>query len=111
VRDTALVKVFEAFNQLSEVGSDQFVIDIGVVVHDEIEEISIGSEFHDGVRHLLGGSLRESFSFVFDVMSSDNVGVVDKRKAGLVLEIGVGLVSSKTKDFHGIVLAVNFGVD
>lgn len=49
VGNTRIVKVFDTVDQLSEIGSHQFVIDILAMVHDEIKEITVGGEFHDGV--------------------------------------------------------------
>jgi len=57
VGNTGTVEVFDTVDQLSEIGSHQFVIDIFAVVHDEIKEITVGGEFHDGVGDLLGASL------------------------------------------------------
>jgi len=105
------MEIFETFDQLSEISTDQFVIDVGVVVHDKVKEISIRSVLHNGVRDLLGASLGNSFSFGFNVVSSDNVGVVDERETSFIFEVSMGLVSGKTEDFHGIVLLVDLRVN
>lgn len=49
VGNTGTVKVLNTIDQLSEIGSHQFIIDILAVVHDEIKEIAVGGEFHDGI--------------------------------------------------------------
>lgn len=105
------VEVFQTFDQLSEIGSHQFIVDVLAVVHDEIKEVTIGGEFHDGVGNLLAGSLGDGLSFVFNMMSSDNIGVVDKRETGFVLEISVGLVVSIREHLHGVVLLGGLGVN
>jgi len=81
------------------------------MIHHKIEEISIGGILHDGVGYLLGAAFGNGLSFVLNVMSSDNIGVVDKRKSGFVLEISMGLVSSVREDFHSIVVFVDLGVN
>lgn len=111
VGNTGGVEVFQTFDQLSEIGSHQFIVDILAVVHDEIKEVTVGGEFHDGVGNFLAGSLGDGLSFVFNMMSSDNIGVVDKRETGLVLEISVGLVGGIGEDLHGVVLLGDLGVD
>jgi len=49
VGNTGIVKVLSTIDQLSEIGSHQFIIDILAVVHDEIKEVTVGGEFHDGI--------------------------------------------------------------
>jgi len=49
VGNARTVKVFDTVDQLSEIGSHQFIIDVLAMVHDEIKEITVGGEFHDGV--------------------------------------------------------------
>lgn len=48
---------------------------------------------------------------MFNVMGSDNIGVVDEGETGLVLEISVGLVVSIGEDLHGVVLLGDLRVD
>lgn len=111
MRNTIVVEVLQSFDQLSEVGSDELVINVLVVVHDEVKEVTVGSEFHNSVRNLLAASLGDSFSFLFNVVSSDDIGVVDERESGLVLEVSVGLAVGIREDLHGIVLLGNLGID
>lgn len=111
VGNAILMKMFETFDQLLEVSSDQLIIDVGAVVHNKIKEVPIGSVLHDSVRDLLGASLRDGFSFRLNVVSLDDVSMAEEGETSFVLEVGMGLVTGKTEDFHSVVLLVDLGVN
>jgi len=48
---------------------------------------------------------------VFNVVGSDNIGVVDEGETRFILEVSVGLVVGVGEDFHSVVLLGDLRVD
>jgi len=100
--DAVVMDEFKTFNQLSKISSGQFFINIFAVLFHEAKEIAVDGIFGDDVRNLLFDVFKSGFSFALEIEVSDDIGVLERGKSGLILVVQVGFAVGVAKDLHGV---------
>ena len=101
VGDSDGVDVFQTINKLMEIGTSKLFIKQDSLGHDQIKEIAIRGQFHDGVGNIFGSIIENCFSISFVMNDRQHVLVVQVSKLNFVLEARVDAFSVVGKDFDG----------